>query len=55
MQRRKRDQCGRAVRCDAGLLLFGRDGLPQPGDGDWERLVEGEQQSLGKAVCGTRG
>ena len=45
MQRRKRDQRGRTVGRDAGLLLFGRDGLSQPGDGDWERLVEGEQQS----------
>ena len=40
VQGRQRHQRGRAVRRDAGLVLFGRDGLPQPGDRDRERLVE---------------
>jgi hypothetical protein len=51
----QRDERGRAVRSDAGLLLFCGDGLPQPGDRDRKWLVEREQQSFGQVVCGSRG
>ena len=34
------DQCGRRVRRDARLLMFGHHGLTEAGDGDGERFVQ---------------
>ena len=45
-------QRGRGIGGHTRRLLFGGDRLAKPGDGDRERLIEGQQQALGEALAG---